>query len=138
MNTAFICVCMDGLSSAGLLKARPTSLDVWEILTLPKAVSWGVLESLRKLKTELPPRVWAELFTDNSSNHIIIRLFKAVRKYYYAANLSRIYTIPVPQNHQRLFVNELYWLINSKFEPWILKIEYWVFVLAWMMLTFIN
>jgi hypothetical protein len=51
---------MEGLSNAGLLNARPTSFDGWETLTPPSPVNWGVFGRFRKLKTEPPPRVWAE------------------------------------------------------------------------------
>src|SRR5262245_6140796 len=57
LNTAFICVCMPDVRSAGFVNAMPTSFDVWETLTPPRPVNCGVFGSFRKLKTELPPRV---------------------------------------------------------------------------------
>jgi hypothetical protein len=51
---------MEGFNKAGLLKARPTSFEGCETLTPPRPVNWGVFGRLRKLKTEPPPRVWAE------------------------------------------------------------------------------
>jgi hypothetical protein len=40
-----------------LLNAKPTSLDVTDTFTPPKAVSCVVLGSFKKLNTELPPIV---------------------------------------------------------------------------------
>src|SRR5258706_15346719 len=59
LNTAFIWECIAGFNKAGLLKARPTSLDTCETFTPPRADNCGVPGTLRKLKTELPLRVWA-------------------------------------------------------------------------------
>ena len=54
---------MEGFNKAGLLKTRPISSDIAEIFTPPKDDNCGVLESLRKLNTELPPRVCANPLT---------------------------------------------------------------------------
>jgi len=48
---------MPAVSSAGFVKAIPTSFDVWDTFTPPRPVNCGVFGSFRKLKTEFPPRV---------------------------------------------------------------------------------
>jgi hypothetical protein len=70
---------MEGLNKDGLLKARPTSFEVWETFTPPKAVNCGVLGSLRKLNTELPPRVWALLLIEKNKSAMNVPDRKAIR-----------------------------------------------------------
>ncbi len=48
---------MDERNNAGLLNAKPTSLDVYDVFTPPKPVNCGVLGNFKKLNTELPPSV---------------------------------------------------------------------------------
>jgi hypothetical protein len=54
-----------------LLNAKPTSFEVTDTFTPPKAVSCGVWGSFKKLNTELPPIVCAnrdeEIRADNIS-----------------------------------------------------------------------
>jgi len=73
LNTVDNCPCMVGRSSAGLLKDMPISSVIFEILMPPRAVNCDVLGSFRKLKTELPPRVWplvAENMEKNANKKI--------------------------------------------------------------------
>jgi hypothetical protein len=72
LNTAFICVCISFLRSEGLLNARPTSFDGTETFIPPKAVSWGVWGSFKKLNTELPPIVCANRDEERRTDNIII------------------------------------------------------------------
>jgi len=72
LNTAFICVCISFFNSEGLLNAKPTSFDVTDTFTPPKAVSCGVWGSFKKLNTELPPIVCASKDEERRTDSIIM------------------------------------------------------------------
>ena len=62
-----------------LLTASPTSADVTETFVPPKAVSCGVFGSFKKLKTELPPMVWANSKGENKTDNIAMISRKGLR-----------------------------------------------------------
>ena len=61
---------MSFFNSEGLLNAKPTSLDVTDTFTPPKAVSCVVFGSFKKLNTELPPIVCANRDEENRKDNI--------------------------------------------------------------------